>query len=323
MSISVVIPAYNSGEYIVEALESVIQHNKCDLEVIIVDDGSSDDTSTLVNAYAKKDKRVRYVYQENQGQSVARNIGKALASKDYLLFMDSDDTHVIGSLDRLYETVVTDHLDGLFFEAKNVDEMDGNFEIKFDYSRPTKKLDRIRSGRDLFVSFISENTLTVSPCLYLVRNQIVKTIDFFPGIHHEDNLFTFELLMSKKLKRCKVINDVLYNRRIRYGSIMTGKKTTKHVDGYKQVFLKVNEILETHHKGQFNEELLVCIHKFKARMLSRIPIALMESGNLYTRKGMKMRVFLLKNTIYSANYLSYKQLLSLFIPDINLVRNIY
>lgn len=319
MSISIIIPAYNSDRYIVEALDSITKHNECDLEIIVIDDGSSDDTKSLVENYISEDCRVRYVYQSNQGQSVARNVGQTLANKDYVLFMDSDDTYEPGSIDRLYYQAVSNQLDGLFFEAKDFDEMNGESGIKFDYSRPTQKKGAVATGQELFVDFVSENTLTVSPCLYLIRREIVGKINFFPNIHYEDNLFTFQLLMSESLNRCQTLNEALYNRRVRYGSIMTGEKTSKHLEGYYQVYLGVCDYIREN-REQLHGELLICILRFKARLMYKISLALVETRNLYSLRGIKVRYFLFCHLTKNIRYLKISQLFSILIPEVNLVR---
>lgn len=87
--VSVVIPAYNTEIYIGQAIASALQQTLHDIEVIVVDDGSTDGTASVVSAFA--DPRVRYIYQDNQERSVARNHGLALASGRYVAFLDADD----------------------------------------------------------------------------------------------------------------------------------------------------------------------------------------------------------------------------------------
>jgi glycosyltransferase involved in cell wall biosynthesis len=86
--VSVVIPTYNRAEYIAETIESVLQQTYSNLEVIVIDDGSTDDTANVVAAFAPK---VRYVWQENSERGASRNHGLRLASGDYIAFLDSDD----------------------------------------------------------------------------------------------------------------------------------------------------------------------------------------------------------------------------------------
>jgi glycosyltransferase involved in cell wall biosynthesis len=86
--ISVVIPTYNNASYITEALDSVFSQSFQDYEVIVVDDGSTDNTRTVLDRYGS---RVRYFFQKNQGLAVARNTGLGLASRDYVTYLDADD----------------------------------------------------------------------------------------------------------------------------------------------------------------------------------------------------------------------------------------
>ena len=90
--ISIIIPAYNSGKYIGDCLASVLSQTYSNLEVIIIDDGSTDDTLSLIKKLAANDNRIKYVSQNNSGVSAARNRGLSIASGDYVSFLDSDDS---------------------------------------------------------------------------------------------------------------------------------------------------------------------------------------------------------------------------------------
>ena len=87
--VSVVIPAYNCAAYVGQACDSVLSQTYTDWEIIVVDDGSKDDTRLVLDKYG--DRRVRYVYQENQGVSLARNHGIQLARGEFVAFLDADD----------------------------------------------------------------------------------------------------------------------------------------------------------------------------------------------------------------------------------------
>lgn len=88
--ISVVIPTYNSAQYIIEAIESVLNQTYKDYEIIVVDDGSTDNTKDILRSYIEK-KKIHYFYQENSGVSSARNTGSRMAKGDFIAFLDSDD----------------------------------------------------------------------------------------------------------------------------------------------------------------------------------------------------------------------------------------
>lgn len=91
MKFSVIIPIYNTEKFLCKCLDSVINQTHTDLEIIIVNDGSPGNADEICRDYAAKDSRIKYIRQENQGLSVARNNGLAAAAGDYIYFLDSDD----------------------------------------------------------------------------------------------------------------------------------------------------------------------------------------------------------------------------------------
>ncbi|MCR5788249.1 MAG: glycosyltransferase family 2 protein [Lachnospiraceae bacterium] len=97
--ISVIIPTYNRNKTIHRAIDSVINQTYQDLELIVVDDGSTDDTEQTVASYQKEDFRIRYYRQENKGAAAARNTGISLAKGDYIAFQDSDDEWMLNKLE--------------------------------------------------------------------------------------------------------------------------------------------------------------------------------------------------------------------------------
>ncbi len=89
--ISVIVPIFNVEEYISKCLDSIINNTYNNLQIIVIDDGSTDRSSLIVDEYAKRDKRISVIHQKNQGVSIARNVGLSLATGDYICFIDSDD----------------------------------------------------------------------------------------------------------------------------------------------------------------------------------------------------------------------------------------
>lgn len=99
--VSVIIPCYNYGRFLSDALDSVLAQTYGDWEAIVIDDGSTDDTDAVAERYAAKDARIRYISQENRGVSAARNHGFRVARGDYVLFLDSDDLLLPNALGEL------------------------------------------------------------------------------------------------------------------------------------------------------------------------------------------------------------------------------
>ena len=89
--ISIVIPVYNVEKYLKQCLDSIINQTYTNLEIILVDDGSTDNSGTICDYYSKIDKRIRVIHKKNEGQSIARNIGIKVSNGKYIGFLDSDD----------------------------------------------------------------------------------------------------------------------------------------------------------------------------------------------------------------------------------------
>ena len=91
MKISIIIPVYNVENYLAECLNSVVNQTYRNIEIIIVNDGSTDNSFSIIQQYQLQDERIKIINQENQGLSAARNAGMKVASGEYLWFVDSDD----------------------------------------------------------------------------------------------------------------------------------------------------------------------------------------------------------------------------------------
>lgn len=106
VTISVIIPVYNTELYLKECIESILAQSHKDFEAIFIDDGSQDASFSIINDYSSRDKRIRLYHQNNSGVSAARNLGLRYAKGDYIAFIDSDDTISPDYLNRLYRCVV-------------------------------------------------------------------------------------------------------------------------------------------------------------------------------------------------------------------------
>ena len=216
MILSVVIPVYNVEAYLDECLGSVAAQSFQDWEGIIVDDGSTDGTAAIVDAWAGKDARFRVVHQENRGLSVARNVGMEQARGEFLLFLDGDDWIEENTLERIINSI--DNEDVLCFNGRRFFQEEKRFEETDNISRKTY---------DYGWEYYTENALStrkfafVSVVLRAYRREFIEQnkLTFKEGYFHEDNLFT--PIVCYYAKRVRVIDDCLYNYRVRGGSIMT------------------------------------------------------------------------------------------------------
>lgn len=233
--VSVIIPVYNVKKYLAECLDSIVGQTLRNIEILCVDDGSTDGSAEILEAYAQKDPRIRILPQSNSGVSVARNTGLLAARGEYLYCLDSDDVLAAEALETAYQVSRANRLDILYFDFLRFYD-DGS------EGKPVERrnLSDVRDG----VSFCRtlkdrrEYLGVVWTQLYSRSFLEANHLRFYPGIIHEDELFVFTALM--KAQRVSHIPRVFYRHRVRENSIMTAGKGHKNVTGY---FVGMKEIL--------------------------------------------------------------------------------
>lgn len=123
---SVIIPTYNRQKSIVEAVESVLSQTFDAFELIVIDDGSTDNTAELVKPIAERDNRFRYIYQDNAERSAARNHGISLAKGQYICFLDSDDIYLPEHLEKFHQTIQAHQCPTAYFLSNAIMEFNGD-----------------------------------------------------------------------------------------------------------------------------------------------------------------------------------------------------
>lgn len=214
--ISVIIPAFNAGIHISECLVSVLSQSEVG-EVIVVDDGSTDDTRALAESFSSSDSRVKVLHQENAGVSVARNAGITAVSLPWLAFVDVDDVVPDGSFEALLNAA----------ERYDADMTYGNSAI-LNHGKIVSGPDEFASfspgnisARDMVASLISNNRCSVSGSCWriLYRTQFVKEscLRFPEGIAmSEDYCFMLDCLTKNPV--IAYVNRVVYLVRREGGS---------------------------------------------------------------------------------------------------------
>ena len=114
--VSVIIPVYNVEKYLRKCLESVVNQTLKDIEIICVNDGSTDSSALILDEYARNDNRIKVYTQENQGQGAARNMALELAQGDYIAFVDSDDWLEVSALEELYKFITEKGAEAVVFD---------------------------------------------------------------------------------------------------------------------------------------------------------------------------------------------------------------
>lgn len=213
--VSVIVPVYNNELYIRDCINSLLKQTYNNLQIILVNDGSTDSTYEICKSYT--DERILLLTKENGGASSARNMGLEHAQGKYIYFADSDDYMEQTAIEILVDTITSSQGDCVFFEADNYTE-DSNLKIKKGGLLQTVEYP-VQSGEDLLPQLLRNKDYHAAPILYFVERSIYDDLRFVEGIMFEDELFTF--LMLKKSKRVVSLRKQLYHRRVRAGSVMT------------------------------------------------------------------------------------------------------
>ncbi len=234
-AVSVIIPVYNVEDYLRECLDSAVNQTLSNIEIICVDDGSTDNSAQIVEEYARKYDCVRLIRKENGGQSSARNLGLDEARGEFVYFLDSDDYIDLSMLNDLYTRAVQDDLDIYcfnclpFFENDRIKNENLNF---IDYYDRKGDYSGVHSGQTMFSKMRENREFFASVCLQLFRRELIEEnhLRFYEGIIHEDNLFSFKCMMLAR--RVAYTRKAYYQRRVRGESTMTSSQSMKNVQGY-------------------------------------------------------------------------------------------
>lgn len=203
--ISIIIPAYNVENYIIKTIESCINQTYKNIEILIIDDGSSDNTSKVIQKYMLKDDRIKYFYQENSGVSKARNSGILHANGKYIVFLDSDDWLEKNTIEYLidYQKKYKEYFINV---NRQCVEIDG--KILKEKDRVFNEEIKILNTEELLENFIENNYSVTSSCYKLYSREVLlkNIIRFREDIFHgEDGLFVFEYLLR--------VDKVLYSNK--------------------------------------------------------------------------------------------------------------
>lgn len=240
-SVSVIIPVYNTATYISDTLKSICAQTLTNIEIIVVNDGSTDNSLEIIRRSAAPDPRISVYDQPNQGVSVARNKGIQQAKGEYVYFMDSDDLLEPQALEACYRKCTEQQLDFVLFDATVIQENREKIPVP-NYKRDAyTDEEKIYNGIEIFHILLDSQAFSPSVCLHLIRTAYLTETQnsFYPDIIHEDQLFA--CLLYIQAKRIMCIHQAYFKRRLRNDSIMTSRFGWKNIMGY---FTVTDELLK-------------------------------------------------------------------------------
>lgn len=220
--VSIIVPIYNVENYVKKTIESVLRQTEPEIEIILVDDGSTDGSGRICDDFARKDERIRVIHKPNGGLSSARNAGAEVASSDYVMFLDGDDYLKDNAVEKVYETMLeypSDFVQFLYRELEEGQEPVVQPETQSVYWAHTTK--------ELFENLYSLGGVAASAATKLFRRELVLQIPF-ENIRHED-----EMWCTRAFQRNLAVTylpEEIYYYVMRNGSIIHSEFNRKKLD---------------------------------------------------------------------------------------------
>jgi glycosyltransferase involved in cell wall biosynthesis len=246
---SIIIPVYNVDKYLDKCLQSVVKQTYEDIEIIIVNDGSTDSSSRIIDEY-RSDNRIKVITQENGGLSAARNSGLKLVTKEYVMFIDSDDFIAANTCERLAEYVEKDKSDvyvfGLYYDYGHKKDIGGQCLRYKKYENGKKYME---------VALKEGNFRTFAPSK-LFRNNVLgagifaysEKINFINELLYEDMFFVVQVFC--KAKSVSVVPEFFYH----YVQHQCGRITAQYRKKDLDVLTFINMLRNGYYKtGEINK----------------------------------------------------------------------
>ncbi len=239
--ISVIIPVYQVESYIRQALESIVSQTYRNLQIILVDDGSTDNSGKICDEYAQKDDRVSVIHKENGGVSSARNVGLSLAEGEWIHFMDPDDWLEFDAYEKIMKNATQTGADMVFFGNEVFDRKNKTYgaTLRMIDKRVQYHFKSLESF-DTFLIYGSDGTV----CMCVIRKNVIKSHVRFPDslVMNED--YAFRLTVYPFIKSFSFLPDVLYHCRRREGSATRNGNWEAYLRNMEQAYRIHCEILK-------------------------------------------------------------------------------
>lgn len=295
LKVSVIIPVYNVADYLDKCLDSVINQTYENLEIVIINDGSTDDSEKICLKYVSKDCRIKYIYQKNEGLSSARNAGLDACSGDCIFFLDSDDYLDKNAIELLCNLMSMERAEVVICDYLKVinDIEEGYISNKYlIYDIPNNIVDLYKSEE------------TIIACAKLYKRDVIGNLRFPINRLHEDEFLTYKILFN--CNRIAVTKSQIYMYRQRQGSIMHAKKI--NYKSYEDVFDALdeatiffenkNENMFQHYLKRSLEYLRICINdvdnnKYMMKWHDRY-------NKVYLKYSNRMNIAFEEKIVYSA-----------------------
>lgn len=257
MLISVIIPVYNVENYLRRCLDSVLNQTYKNLEIILVDDGSTDGSAAICDEYLLKDNRIKVFHKENGGQSSARNFALDIMQGEYICFIDADDLIHIDMIKDLYDCAVSNDADMSLCGIREFDEKNIPDYLK----RQTVECKVVDRNNALLMYDGKYGIIMSSPCNKLYQKSVFENIRFPLKRKLEDLATIYKVYFN--CKKIAVLSNVYYYYFMRINSTMHSAKrpTDEAVLGFDEFIQYCNENIK---EEEFKNRMVTMLLKRKA-----------------------------------------------------------
>lgn len=257
--VSIIIPVYNGEFFVRNCLLSCLEQSLQDIEIIIVDDKSTDNTVKIIKEFQKKDNRIILIeLKENHHQGNARNIGIKQSKSDYICFLDVDDTITKDCIEKVYKKIVDDQADMTIFQMYTIDHKTGEIKVNHEYSNYVDLPKELHNGfrfEDIPRKEIFNKCNVVWDKIYKKSFLIENNIKFPTDMFFEDDVFSFQALFKAKKITC-LAERLIYYRVNRSDStcILKDKNAFDCFKMYKKI---KEEMINSGYYDSYKEEFML------------------------------------------------------------------
>ena len=313
---SILIPVYNVEKYLDECLKSVVGQTFSDFEVILIDDGSSDNSGTICDEYQKKYENIKVIHKKNEGLISARIVARENAIGERIVFLDADDILAVNALEIIFKAIEAFHCDCVVYQLKRV-ASDAVFDGYEGENSPI--IDRVIADKRQLFKYILSSPSNNSLCLKCFHRNVFKISDYSSFYHiklGEDLLQSLDPLNN--CKKVVFINNVLYLYRTNPTSITHSIDYSNYKVDYtirEEVlrFLKREDFFTDDDYREYNDICIdIVINEIKRITNSQLKIGQKKALFDKMRETDYIKRFFAPNALVDRQNVRYKRLKSFF-----------
>lgn len=292
IKITVIIPVYNVEAYIRRCLDSVVNQSFFNIEIICIDDKSTDNSLNIIKEYCQRDNRIKCIENKiNRGLSYTRNVGIKASIGEYVFFLDSDDTISNDALEKLYKIVSIKNFQMVFFDFINC-YVSEHLKSHLNYKNKNRtSLEGEWTGPELFIKMVENCDMQPQAWLKLYNREFLlcNGLFFHEGIMHEDIPYAVKaMFMADKVY---FTGDKLYEWWHREDSITTAKTSIAHIEGRIKGIVEIIEFMDC---IELSERERLAVEKYVLSIMNAAKEKIKELDNkdLLFADDIKHRLFL-------------------------------